>query len=57
MAQRDRDVKSDPGHRQPLVVVVIDRCRCWIDRHPRTGWYVAALSVLNVILNLIQIFH
>lgn len=32
------------------------RIGCWMDRHPRTGWYVAGMSTLNVVLNLIAIF-
>lgn len=36
-------------------------CReCWlykIDSHPRVGWYVAGVSTLNLILQVINIFH
>lgn len=28
----------------------------WIDRHPRLGWYIAALSMLNVVLNVLGLF-
>lgn len=32
------------------------RIACWMDQHPRTGWYVAAVSSLNVVLNLLNLF-
>lgn len=57
MAQASRDVKSDPGHRSDGPVGLRDRCLGFIDAHPRVGWYVAIISTLNVILNLVQIFH
>lgn len=30
-------------------------CVNWFDLHPRLGWYLAALGVVNVVLNLLQI--
>lgn len=30
-------------------------CIGWFDLHPRIGWYLAGLGVLNVVLNLLQI--
>lgn len=32
------------------------RINCWMDAHPRTGWYVALVSSLNVLLNLANLF-
>jgi hypothetical protein len=29
----------------------------WIECHPRTGWYIAVLTTLNVVLNLLGLFH
>jgi hypothetical protein len=26
----------------------------WIEVHPRTGWYIAIMATLNVILNLLD---
>lgn len=28
----------------------------WIDCHPRVGWYVAGLSTLNVVFNILDLF-
>ena len=28
----------------------------FIDTHPRSGWYIAALAVLNTIFNVIELF-
>ena len=28
----------------------------WVDTHPRTGWYVAALLTLNTVLNVLDLF-
>lgn len=27
----------------------------WIDAHPRTGWYIAAITTLNTVLNILSI--
>ncbi len=32
------------------------RCLLWIESHPRTGWYVAVMATLNLVLNLIDAF-
>lgn len=29
----------------------IGRCVDWIDRHPRTGWYLVVVATLNLLLN------
>lgn len=51
MALRRRDVKPDCGFWNYSV----QRCIAWVDRHPRLGWYLAALGVLNLVLNLLQV--
>ena len=28
----------------------------YIDTHPRSGWYIAVLAVLNTIFNIIELF-
>lgn len=28
----------------------------WIDAHPRTGWYVAVMVTLNLLVNLVNLF-
>lgn len=33
------------------------RVSAWVDCHPRTGWYISALLLLNTVLNLIDLFH
>jgi len=57
MAQQDRDVKSDPGHRRSNTALVLSRCLAFCDEHPRVGWYIAAMTTLNTVLNLVQVFH
>ena len=32
-------------------------CLYWMECHPRTGWYIAACVTINVILNIISLFH
>lgn len=29
----------------------------FVDAHPRTGWYVAAVVTLNFLLNLVDFIH
>jgi hypothetical protein len=29
----------------------------WIDHHPRTGWYVAVVVTLDLLLNILQVVH
>ncbi len=29
----------------------------WIDRHPRTGWYVSIIVTLNLIVSVVGLFH
>lgn len=31
------------------------RIGAWMDCHPRTGWYVAGISTLNVVLNVLNL--
>ncbi len=33
---------------------LVTRCIYWIESHPRTGWYIAVMATLNVILNLLD---
>lgn len=33
------------------------RCVCWLDTHPRTGWYVATMVSVNVVLNILNLLH
>lgn len=41
---------------KPNERTVLQRACCFIDRHPRTGWYLFAVMLFNLIVNLIQIF-
>lgn len=43
-----QEVKGHPIHSRFVI---------WIDDHPRIGWYLAALSALNVLLNLLDLFR
>lgn len=29
----------------------------FMDGHPRVGWFIAFLSIVNVVLNLLQLSH
>lgn len=31
------------------------RLGTWIDCHPRTGWWIAVLAVVNTVLNLLDL--
>lgn len=35
---------------------VLARSVAWIDSHPRTGWYVASVVTLNLLVNLVNLF-
>lgn len=48
-AQRP-DVKSSAGKNPGPILR-------WIDAHPRTGWYVSLIVTLDLVLNLIDVFH
>lgn len=34
-----------------------ERCIAFFDHHARLGWYLAISSGLNVLLNLLNLFH
>lgn len=34
-----------------------DSCVRWLDGHPRTGWYIAAMVTVNVALNVLDLLH
>jgi hypothetical protein len=57
MARDDRHVKQDPAGGNPGFA---ERCRegffDYIESHPRTGWYIAAIATLNLLLNLVDAF-
>lgn len=33
-----------------------DQCIAWIDEHPRLGWYLAIMSLINIALNVADLF-
>lgn len=35
---------------------LFQRICVFVDRHPRTGWYLFAVVLFNFIVNLLQIF-
>jgi hypothetical protein len=53
MASNDDPCKEDAGTKPSGVV---ERCLWWLEAHPRTGWYIAIMATVNVILNLIDAF-
>lgn len=56
MPQAAPNVKGVPqGDREHRTLV--QRCQDFVDRHPRTGWYIAIMATLNVILNILDLFH
>jgi hypothetical protein len=55
MAQGSTPVKENPqGHRENRTLA--HRCLDFIEKHPRTGWYIAVMATLNVLLNLLQLY-
>jgi hypothetical protein len=50
MAHSDEDVKTRSDNWR-------ERCLDFIDCHPRVGWYIAGISTLNVILEILQLVH
>lgn len=44
MTDMDRDVK---GYRR--------RVENYLDSHPRTGWWLASIGIINVVLNLLDL--
>lgn len=56
MAQDDDPVNRRKQLARPryLIVVVRERCKTWVDQHPRTGWYIMILLALNYILDAVQ---
>lgn len=46
MPDEDRDVKG-----------LGEKFLEWIDRHPRTGWYISAVATLNLIVSVVGLFH
>jgi hypothetical protein len=39
------------------VKATFQACTAWVDTHPRLGWYIAAISTLNVVLTTIHLFR
>lgn len=35
---------------------VVDNTAAWIDCHPRTGWWIACLMLVNTVLNVLDLF-
>ena len=60
VAHQDPDVKSDEAPRPPpddSCLGLRERLIRWIDCHPRTGWYLCIIATLNLLLNLLDLFH
>lgn len=36
---------------------VVKRCQDFIDAHPRTGWYVAVMVTINLLVNVLNLIH
>lgn len=53
MAQNPNHVK---GRRDRVVVIVLERCRTFFDRHPRTGWWISFWLFLNYLLDIVPWF-
>lgn len=49
MTEPERDVKVRPADK------VWEKCLGFIDAHPRVGWYVATLTTINFLMELLQI--
>lgn len=35
---------------------IVERVGYWIDCHPRTGWWIAVLMLINTVLNILDLF-
>ena len=59
VAQKEPDVKPDEAPRSPPddPCTLWDRFLYFIDHHPRCGWYIVGLLLLNTLLNLLDLFH
>lgn len=58
MASRDPHVKRPPPDQDCGWLRYQARvCVAWIDKHPRLGWYLFALNFVNVVLNVVDLFH
>lgn len=45
--KRDKAENFEPG----------SRLLSWIEAHPRTGWYIAAVSTLNLLVTISHLFQ
>jgi hypothetical protein len=52
MADTGRDVKAPDDEPRGW-----KRVLAFVDSHPRCGWYVMAVLLLNTLLNLLDLFH
>lgn len=41
----------------PHFVTFVKETIQWIDFHPRTGWYVALVVTLNLMVNILSLLH
>lgn len=60
MPQDEHDVKQRLGRWARCVAWCVERkmrMLGFIDTHPRVGWFIAVLTLLNVVLNLLQLVH
>lgn len=55
MTGRSRDVKPKDG-KLARMRCRFDDLKCFIDAHPRIGWYIAGLATINTLLNLLDLF-
>jgi hypothetical protein len=53
MTHHDPDVKDEAGGIRERLTAWRD----WIDTHPRTGWYIAVVTTLNLLMTILQVFH
>lgn len=56
MTHSDPDVKA-PDCEEPAPRNLLEAFLHWIDCHPRTGWYLVVVASLNLILNVLDLFH
>jgi hypothetical protein len=56
VADPDPDVKA-PDKRKGGRPSLNERFLAFIDNHPRCGWYIMAILLLNTLLNLLDLFH
>lgn len=57
MTDRDPEVKYiPPGEPGGPLLVLWYRCLDFVDEHPRVGWYIAGMTTLNLLVNLLDLF-